>query len=216
LDLLNSGFYAWDNFWENQSGKRYDSWAKRRIVKVLSAYIEPGMDVLDLGCGTGFFSAYFISRGSNVYSMDYSRKALSIAKGATNGKSKMYLNANILDDSALADINVKFDIVFTDGLLEHYSKEEQGAIMHNMKLVKKEQGYIINFVPNKLSLWSIVRPFVMNIEEEPFIMREVIELHRRNGLSVISFGGINVLPFRISPERLLARRFGMLFYCVAI
>jgi len=183
---------------------------------ILSGYIEPGMDVLDLGCGAGFFSAYFISKGCSVYSMDYSTRALSIAKDNTNHKSKMYLNGNILDAGAFTGIDVQFDIIFTDGLLEHYSKTEQDNIISKMRTVKKEDGYIINFAPNRFSLWSLARPFVMDIEERPFTMSEFMDLHSRNGLRVVSYGGISALPFRFSPEGLLARRFGMLFYCAAM
>lgn len=213
----NSGFSAWDNFWRirGEAGKTV-SWSKKRIAGLISDYAKPGMDILDAGCGSGFFSSYFISRGCNVYSMDYSGNAIRMTRDMTADKSRMYISDDILKASGLTGLNVKFDIIFTDGLLEHYSKEKQDIIMRNMKGVKKEQGYIINFAPNKFSLWSIVRPFVMDIEERPFAMGEFIDLHKRNSLSVISSGGINVLPFRVSPERLLARYFGMLFYCVAV
>ncbi len=214
--LSNSGFSGWDNFWQKHKAASSASWSKRRVISVISRYVKPGMDIMDLGCGTGFFSSYFISCGCNVYSLDYSGKALDIAKVTTNNKSRMYMSADVLDAGALASINVEFDIIFTDGLLEHYSLEKQDAIMRNIKAIKKESGYVINFVPNKFSFWSMVRPFVMNIEEKPFAMKEFIDLHKRNGLNVIACGGINTLPFRISPERLLGRHFGMLFYCVAV
>jgi 2-polyprenyl-3-methyl-5-hydroxy-6-metoxy-1,4-benzoquinol methylase len=216
LDSSNSGFSAWDNFWQKRNAIRRLSWSKRRMISLISGYVKPGMDILDAGCGTGFFSSYFIGHGCNVYSMDYSEKALYLTKTATNHKSRKYINGNIIDAGTLTSLNLKFDIIFTDGLLEHYSKKEQDSILRNMKTVKKEQGCIINFVPNKFSLWSIVRPFVMNIEEKPFTMREFIDLHKRNGLNIVAFGGINALPLKISPERLLARHFGMLFYCIAI
>ncbi|MFC1623878.1 class I SAM-dependent methyltransferase [Candidatus Omnitrophota bacterium] len=222
LGLLDSGLLEdnakklWDDFWKRRNLKGLDSWSKRRMVKILSSYIKPGMSVLDAGCGTGFFSAYFISQGCNVYSMDYSEGALSIAKDFTKHRSKRYIDGNILDEKLFSNINTKFDIIFTDGLLEHYPKKMQEKVIMNMKNVKKEDGYMINFVPNMFSLWSMVRPFCMDIKERPFIMKGFLNLHRRKDLNVISSGGVNVLPFRVSPERLLGRYFGMLFYCVAI
>jgi 2-polyprenyl-3-methyl-5-hydroxy-6-metoxy-1,4-benzoquinol methylase len=216
LASSGSGFSEWDNFWKKHHPGKPASWSKRRIINILSNYIKPGMNVLDAGCGTGFFSSYFISMGCNVYSMDYSDRALSIAKDVTANKARAYIKADILDETALKGIDIKFDIIFSDGLLEHYSKEEQDRIIGNIKAVKKEQGYIVNFAPNRFSLWSMIRPFVMDIKERPFILRELLDLHARNRLKSIANGGINVLPFRVSPERLLARHFGMLFYCVAI
>ncbi|MDO8602963.1 MAG: class I SAM-dependent methyltransferase [Candidatus Omnitrophota bacterium] len=215
MGLSSSGFSAWDDFWRARGAEKAVSWSKKRITGIVSRYLRPGMDILDAGCGAGFFSSYFISRDCNVHSLDYSEKALSIAKNATDNKSRMYINADILKTGALAMLDIKFDIIFTDGLLEHYSIENQDAIIRNMKSVKKEQGYIIDFAPNRISLWNIIRPFVMNIEERPFTMSEFVSLHKRNGLSVVASGGINVLPLRISPERLLGSYFGMLFYCIA-
>lgn len=216
MGLSGSGFSAWDDFWQARRAGKAASWSKKRIISVASNYLRPGMDILDAGCGAGFFSSYFISCGCNVYSLDYSEKALSITKNVTDNKSRMYISADILKPGALAGVDIKFDIIFTDGLLEHYSIENQDVIIRNMKSVKKEQGYIIDFAPNRVSLWNMIRPFVMNIEERPFTMSEFAGLHKRNGLSVIASGGINVLPFRISPERLLGSYFGMLFYCIAV
>lgn len=211
-----SGFSEWDNFWKRYNSAKPVSWSKRRITQVLSGYVKPGMDILDAGCGTGFFSSYFISMGCNVYSMDYSDRALFIAKDVTDNKARAYIKWDILDELALKGIDIKFDIIFSDGLLEHYSKEDQDRIISNVKAVKKNRGLIINFAPNRFSLWSMIRPFVMDIKERPFILRELLDLHARNRLKVTASGGISVLPFRISPERLLARHFGMLFYCIAV
>ena len=207
----NSPDRAWDGFWEDRPEPVY-SWAKKRVINILGQYVGPGMRVLDAGCGTGFFSSYFISRGCDVCSIDCSDRALSIARRVTKGRGEAYIKVDLLKDRLDRD----FDVIFTDGLLEHYSPEEQDRIILNMKTMKKDKGYLINFAPNRFSLWSAIRPFCMNIKERPFTIKAFINLHSRNGMDVVSSGGISVLPFRISPERLLGRQFGMLFYCVAV
>lgn len=217
--LSNSGLLKysqqdlWDAFWERRNAKRIDSWAKRRISSVLSGYARSGISVLDAGCGSGYFSSYFISCGCYVYSMDYSDKALEITKEITGHKSRAYIKGDVLDERLL--IGERFDVIFTDGLLEHYSKERQDRLITNMKRLKKDKGYMINFVPNRASTWNLARPFYINIKERPFAMGEFIDLHKRNGLDIVLHGGVNVLPFRVSPERLLGRYIGMLFYCIA-
>ncbi len=206
---------SWDDFWKRRDIKTIDSWAKRRMKNILSAYVKPGKNVLDAGCGSGFFSSYFISCGCKVFSMDYSERALSITKEITKNRSKIYLKGDIFDRGTFLNIGEKFDIIFTDGLLEHYSKDEQDKVIINMKGLIKEGGYIINFVPNRFSFWSLIRPFYIDIKEKPFIMGDFLDLHRRNGLNIVSCGGLSVVPFRVSPERSLGRFLGMLFYCVA-
>ena len=148
--------------------------------------------------------------------MDYSEEALSTTKRITDNKCKMYVKGDILDREGLSNIGKRFDVIFTDGLLEHYSAEEQDRIIQNLKFIKKENGCMINFAPNRFSLWSLVRPFLMRIQESPFTMSGFLSLHARNNLKLIAHGGISVLPFHISPEKLLGRRFGMLLYCVSI
>ncbi len=222
MGLLRSGLSEdssrnfWEGFWKRRRNADIDSWAKRRMIGIVSNYARNGDSVLDAGCGSGFFSSYFISSGCNVYSLDYSEQALLAAKKNTDNKASSYIKGDILDEGVPSSIGRRFDVIFTDGLLEHYSKEEQDRIIAGMKRLKKERGCMINFAPNRFSLWSMVRPFCMSIKESPFLMHEFLDLHRRNGLNIVSCGGINVLPFRISPERLLGRHVGMLFCCVAV
>ena len=53
------------------------------------------------------------------------------------------------------------------------------------------------------------------IEETPFILKELVEVHERNGLSVIQKGGVNTIPFRFSPDQWMGSTFGMLLYVIA-
>ena len=45
------------------------------------AGLSPGMDVLELGSGTGNLTARLVARGCSVWSLDFSPKMLSIARG---------------------------------------------------------------------------------------------------------------------------------------
>lgn len=206
----------WEDFWRRNGGRHAYSWAKERILAILSDYVRPGISVLDAGCGTGFFSSYFISKGCGTYSLDYSKTALSITKKVTDYKAEMYIESDILDEDILSKTGTKFDLIFTDGVLEHYSNKERDKIVISMNALKKDDGYIINFVPNTISFWSVIRPFYIDIEENPFMINELLTLHKRNGLNVIASGGINVLPFRFSPEKMFGRYCGMLLYCVCV
>lgn len=206
----------WDRFWKQNTGSRFTkvSWSKVRIMKLLDGFLKPGMSALDAGCGSGFFSDYFLSRGCRVTTLDYSQDALEMAKAKTRGRCENYLQRNLLDPSFGEECAEKFDIIFTDGLFEHFTEEDQMKIMMNFRKVKKPHGTIVTFVPNKYSWWEIVRPLVMpGIHEEPFTMKRLEKLH--DGLDIVKSGGINVLPIGVSPDRLLGSRCGMLLYCFA-
>src|SRR5213075_43871 len=58
--------------WESPAGKL--RWARR--VKMLSSHLQPGMTVLELGCGTGSFTRELARSGANVVAIDVSPELL--------------------------------------------------------------------------------------------------------------------------------------------
>jgi hypothetical protein len=107
-----------------------------------------------------------------------------------------------------------FDLIFTDGLFEHFNENEQKKIMENFVRTKRKSGLITTFVPNQYSWWEIIRPLVMpGIHEIPFTLMQLEKLHQ--GLEIVNKGGLNVLPFRCSPDHWLGSQLGMILYCFA-
>jgi len=207
----------WNRFWEKDTSKQFGriSWSKRRILQVLAPYLKDGKAALDAGCGSGFFAGQFVQAGMRTTAVDYSEEALEMARENTQGRAQV-LKANLLDEDLRDVLDVRFDLVFTDGLFEHFSPAAQDRILQNLRSIIKEEGVICTFVPNRFSPWEIIRPFYMpGIEEKPFVLKELTRLHTRNGLEVIGKGGVNTLPFRLSPDRLTGSRWGMLLYVTA-
>ncbi|PIP24089.1 MAG: hypothetical protein COS25_02545 [Candidatus Nealsonbacteria bacterium CG02_land_8_20_14_3_00_37_10] len=207
---------TWNHFWKENTNSRFTkkSWSKTRMMKLLNGIVKENMNVLDAGSGSGFFSNYFISKGCNVYALDYSEDALEITKRLTDNRARAYLKENLLDKSFGERYEKKFDIIFSDGLFEHFSKEDQEEIMSNFKKIKKPSGIIATFVPNKYSWWEVVRPMVMpGIKEDPFTSDQLGKLHKN--LTIIQRGGINVLPIFLSPDSLLGSKLGMILFVFA-
>ncbi len=207
----------WDKFWKAKGTQRFTrkSWSKIRIMEVLDSVVREGMDVLDAGCGSGFFSAYFLEKGCRVWSLDHSEASLEIARKSTRGNCQAYLKEDLFRNDWTAPFLGKFNLIFTDGLFEHFTLEQQQQLMERFRELKKENGIIATFVPNRYSWWEIVRPLVMpGIREVPFTVSHLEELHR--GMRILKTGGLNVLPFRISPEKWLGSRLGMLLYVLAL
>lgn len=207
---------SWNNFWEVQSYDRLKkaSFSKQRMMNLLGKYLKPGMRVLDAGCGSGFFSHYFIEQGCETYTLDYSEDALRLARELTENKSAGYLKEDLLDPLFATKYANSFDLIFSDGLFEHFVQKDQCRIMDNFVAAKSADGVIATFVPNLLTWWTPVRPFLMpGIEETPFTLDSLKNLHSES--SVVECGGINVVPFWLSPDRLLGGKFGMLIYCFA-
>lgn len=208
----------WNNFWSADKTEKFTqiSWSKKRIMAILNRYIVgEGSVVLDAGCGSGFFSKYFCDKGCDTYSLDYSNEALRIAERLTKGKTKR-VQCDFLNDALGEKISVKADLIFTDGLFEHFSIEDQNKIALNFKSVLKDKGCLVTFVPNRFSPWELIRPLYMpGIEEKPFVLSGLMDVNERNGFKVFEKGGINTFPFALSPDKLVGKYFGMLLYTVA-
>jgi len=207
----------WNNFWDLKQSKRFKnlSWSKRRIIKILRPYLKDKNKVLDAGCGTGFFSKCFCDFGMRTVSLDYSDAALTITKDMTRGKAQL-IKADLISSDIANVIGERFDLIFSDGLFEHFLQEDQDKIIQNLSSLLLPKGVIVTFVPNQWSPWQIIRPLLMpGIKEKPFRLERLVDMNKRNALQVISSGGINVLPWAFSPEQSLGKFFGMLLYSVA-
>ncbi len=206
----------WDRFWSAEGSVRFTkkSWSKVRIMEVLDGVVREGMQVLDAGCGSGFFSAYFLEKGCRVWALDHSEASLEIARKSTQGRCQAYLKEDLFQDDWKGPFRNQFDLIFSDGLFEHFPEADQRRLMSHFNELKKENGTVATFVPNRYSWWEVVRPFVMpGIQEVPFTPSKLMELH--SGMRLLKTGGLNVLPFRNSPERFLGSRLGMILYCLA-
>lgn len=207
----------WDNYWSLDQTKRFAqvSWSKRRIMAILDRYQKQNGVALDAGCGSGFFSNYFLSQSMKATAADYSQEALDMAQKMTQNRAQ-YAKIDFLTESIAEKTSQSFDLVFSDGLFEHFSEEQQDTILQNFAKATQNDGVIVTFVPNKWSPWELIRPFYMpGIEEDPFTLKQLIDLNTRNGLKVVESGGINTIPFRFSPDKAVGSLWGMLLYTVA-
>lgn len=207
----------WNRFWNRPASKQFSriSWSKRRILKILEPYSAQGKLALDAGCGSGFFSRYFCDRGMATVAADYSEGALEMARNVTGGQCRL-LKADFLNEPLDTKLKERYDVVFSDGLLEHFPGHEQDKIITNWASVLSDRGVMITFVPNRFSPWELIRPLYMpGIEEKPFVLKELVDVHQRNGLTVVEKGGVNTFPFRYSPDQWVGSVFGMLLYVVA-
>lgn len=207
----------WNRFWSKPASQQFAkiSWSKSRILGVLEPFAVTGKKALDAGCGSGFFSKYFCDRGMSTLAADYSDSALEMAKISTAGQCRL-LRVDFLHEQLSVRLPERFDLIFSDGLLEHFPTEQQNIIIKNWASVLSDGGVMVTFVPNRYSPWELIRPLYMpGIEETPFVLKELVDVHERNGLSVIRKGGVNTIPFRYSPDKWVGSAFGMLLYVIA-
>lgn len=109
-----------------------------------------GKSVLDLGCGAGGMSKYFIEKGaSRVLALDISTKMIERAK-TTNYDDK--IEFMVLSMEEISKINEKFDVIFSS-LAFHYVEDFQKLTQDISSLLK----------PNGILLFSQEHPLTSAI-----------------------------------------------------
>jgi ubiquinone/menaquinone biosynthesis C-methylase UbiE len=127
--------------WESPAGKF--RWARR--VKMLSKHLGPRMRVLELGCGTGYFTRELVRSGADVVAIDVSPELLEIARANCPGSNVRY---EIQNASALSYPDAVFDSVVGSSVLHHLDIEEALREIHR---VLKADGTIYFTEPNMLN-----------------------------------------------------------------
>jgi SAM-dependent methyltransferase len=127
--------------WESPAGKL--RWARR--VKMLSSHLGPGMSVLELGCGTGYFTRELARSGADVVAIDVSPELLEIATTNCPAPNVRY---EIQNAYALSYPDGVFDAVVGSSVLHHLEIEEA---LREIYRVLQTSGAIYFTEPNMLN-----------------------------------------------------------------
>jgi SAM-dependent methyltransferase len=140
--------------WESPAGKL--RWARR--VRMLSSHLRPGMTVLELGCGTGYFTQELARSGADVIAIDVSPELLEIARSNCSAPNVQY---QIQNASALSYSDAVFDSVVGSSILHHLEIEEA---LREIYRVLKPGGTIYFTEPNMLNPQIAIQKNVPSIK----------------------------------------------------
>lgn len=88
-----------------------------RVVRALSGHLGPGVRVLDVGCGNGYYAGQFLALGCTVVGVDLSAQGIEQARRAYPAARFEMLAA---DDALLDRLDVApFDLVVSTEVIEH-------------------------------------------------------------------------------------------------
>jgi len=128
--------------WESPAGQL--RWARR--VKMLGEHLRPGMTVLELGCGTGYFTPELARSGADIVAIDVSPELLEIARANRSAPNVRY---EIQNAYTLSYPDALFDSVVGSSVLHHLEIEEA---LREIYRVLKPAGAIYFTEPNMLNL----------------------------------------------------------------
>jgi len=127
--------------WETQAGKL----RRTRRVKMLSTHLRAGMRVLELGCGTGYFTRELARSEAKIVAVDLSPELLEIAKAHSSTPNVHY---EIQNACALRCADAVFDSVVGSSVLHHLDIKKA---LPEIYRVLKQHGSIYFTEPNMLN-----------------------------------------------------------------
>lgn len=189
-----------------------NSYDVRRRVEVVFDELLPddiaGKRVLDVGCGTGWFSRYAHERGAIVTSLDVGTSLLQ------QTLQKADVLPTVGDAHSLPFSDKSFDIVLSSEVIEHTANPRRAVA--EMARVLRNGGVLVLTCPNKTWQWSVtlanwlgVRPF-----EGHEYFPSYAELEGYVGaahLSLVRHIGLHPWPFQLRPLWPLSRQVDKLF-----
>jgi 2-polyprenyl-3-methyl-5-hydroxy-6-metoxy-1,4-benzoquinol methylase len=174
--------------WEGPAGKL--RWARR--VKMLSSHIRSGMTVLELGCGTGYFTQELARCGADIVAVDVSPDLLEIARANCSAPNVRYEIQNAYELSYPGDA---FNSVVGSSVLHHLEIEEALRQIHR---VLRPGGTMFFTEPNMLNPQIVIQKNVPWVKQRLGDSPDETAFFRwrlRRLLQVTGFSGVRINPF---------------------
>jgi len=143
---INPGAYE---AWFNKPAGRYADRAEKRLIARFFR-IRPGGICLDVGCGTGHFTAALLESGESIIALDRSFDMLNYARSRHHIVDLVRGNVE-----ALPFVADSFDTVVMLTVLE-FLEEPRAALAEILRILKPSGQVVIGFL-NRRSPWGILR-----------------------------------------------------------
>jgi 2-polyprenyl-3-methyl-5-hydroxy-6-metoxy-1,4-benzoquinol methylase len=174
--------------WEGEAGRR--RWSRR--VKMLTSHLKNGMNVLEIGCGTGYFTKELQKTGASIISIDISPELLEIAKKEIQSPNVSFTIENAYE---LSFQNESFDTIIGSSVLHHL---EIDKALKEFFRVLKSGGSIYFTEPNMLN------PQIAIQKNIPWVKRKLgdspdetafFKWGIKNKLIQYGFTNVSITPF---------------------
>jgi ubiquinone/menaquinone biosynthesis C-methylase UbiE len=208
----------WETLWEAKKDVHNVYSNEDRILRELSRVCDlGGKRVLEVGAGTGRDSFRLIEHGAEVVQLDYSVNSLQILK---NLSEELHVETTIVggDTFQLPFRDATFDVVFHQGLLEHFRRPQAEALLKENIRVLKPGGYLLVDVPQRYHLYTVIKHIMIAVNkwfagwERSFSAPELTTLLRSLGLTTVHSYGEWMYPslfYRALRETIKAVGFAM-------
>ena len=185
----------WETFWKERHDVAEVYSNENRILRNLTTVLDiRGKRILEIGAGTGRDSFPLAREGALVYQLDYAYHSLFILKKlAQEGQVPTMILGG--DTFQLPFKDETFDVVFHQGLLEHFRKPHAERLLRENIRVLKRGGLLLVDVPQRYHPYTLAKHLLIAFDkwfagwERSFSLPELAGLMRRLGVTpVFSYG----------------------------
>ena len=135
--------------------------------------INPGDNILEIGCGTNTISKKIVDMDANITIIDISEKAIEIAKQHFQ-EGIINISCVVMDAENLKFNDNSFDLVYGSGILHHLSIEK--AIVEIKRVLKKD-GRAIFYEPLGhnilINFFRSLTPGLRSEDEHPLLINDL-------------------------------------------
>jgi len=170
---------TWENFYKNRLNIDYFNHIKKHyktFIKEIENSINENSKVLEIGCGIGSITRA-LNKSADYHISDKDSDMLKLSQLNTNIDGFVY--------DILEELKMRFDVVHSHGVLEHFNKEDVNKIIKNQLKIAKT---LIHYVPsNKYKEQSFGDENLLNKEEWKRICEpnEIKEFNNNHDLILI-------------------------------
>jgi SAM-dependent methyltransferase len=182
----------WDRFWVSTGGvEEIYSNEERIAVHIERALSVDGLRILEVGAGSGRDGIRLAEKGARVVSFDYSMPSLRMIGSQLCDDNSAMLCCG--DAFSLPFPDGTFDLVFHQGLLEHFRNPDD-LIAENRRVLKKG-GLILVDVPQRYHYYTVIKHLLIAFGlwfagwETEFSVGGLERILRNHSFSIVSSYG---------------------------
>ena len=198
----------WQRFWEQADRLELDDvyGTDGRMVREITGIFagEPGglrgRRILEVGAGTGRDAVALAAAGATVVTIDYVKGSLGLTQKAA-AQARADVTAVCGDGLGMPFPDGAFDVVFHQGLLEHF--REPGFLLRENVRVLKPGGYLVVDVPQTFHYYTVGKQVLIALNrwfagwETQFTPDQLERLCAATGMQVVRTYGDWMVPGQI-------------------
>jgi SAM-dependent methyltransferase len=181
--------HDWESYWGSKEKIEEIYSNADRIGRNLTSVLDlNGLKVLEVGAGTGRDSLPLTENGAIVFQLDYSFASLRLMKQAAGNLPVTLIGG---DTFHLPFRRGTFDVIFHQGLLEHFKISRASDMIREQIRVLRDGGFLLIDIPQRYHIYTILKHILIALGswfagwERSFSYPELRRVLRSHGLEPV-------------------------------